>query len=458
MKMKFLNRESEKARLARALSARDGTFCCLYGRRRCGKSRLLQEVLPRGRSVYYVADEREASLQRAALAKAVGLLIPGFERVEYPDWMALLERWWKEAPRGAVLALDEFPYLVQASPEVPSLLQKLLDQHGRDPIHLVVCGSSQRMMQGLVLDATAPLYGRAREILHIQPLGAEWIPEALGLTSPMSVLEAFSIWGGVPLYWELAAACRGTWGAVRDLVLDPLGVLHREPRRLLMDDLRDAAQATSILSLIGQGCHRMSEIAGRLGKPATSLSRPLGRLAGLGLVKRVRPFGAPERGGKRTLYRMADPFLRFWFRFVEPNISRLEARLVSEVEREVRADFAGHMAAMWEELARQALPHLDVADAEWQLALSWWGAGTDKQPMEVDILSASTDGKKLVVGEAKLSVSAREAERALRELERKIAALPFADEFEEVLPLLFVAQGEPGADRLTLSEVLAKLK
>lgn len=461
MRLDFVDRAQEKGRLQKALGARGGTFCCLYGRRRCGKSRLLQEVLPRGRSAYYVADEREASLQRAALARAIGLLIPGFGHVAYPDWLSLLERWWKESPRGGVLALDEFPYLVQAAPELPSLLQKLLDQHAGDAVHLVICGSSQRMMQGLVLDATAPLYGRAREILNIRPLEAGWIQEALGMPAPASALEAFSVWGGVPLYWEHAADFHGTWRAVRELVLDPLGVFHGEPRRLLLDDMRDTAQATSILSLIGQGCHRMSEIAARLEKPATSLSRPLDRLAGLGLVKRVRPFSSPHRGGKRTLYRMADPFLLFWFRFIEPNISRLEARLVAEVEKEIRRSFANHMAGIWEDLARQGPPRLRIADVEWTQAQSWWGIGLDGQPLEVDVVSASADGKKLLVGEAQLSLASHEADCALRALRRKIEQLPFAAGFKETVPVLFVGGGSArGAQKhlVTLSEVLSVLK
>lgn len=81
---------------------------------------------------------------------------------------------------------------------------------------------------------------------------------------------------------------------------------------------------------MGSGCHRLSEIAGRLGKPATSLARPLARLLDLGLVRRDLPFGATTRDSKRTAYRLDDPFLRFWFRFVEPNRSRLQARLVAE--------------------------------------------------------------------------------------------------------------------------------
>ena len=271
------------------------------------------------------ADERNPGLQRQALARAIAATIPGFGQVDYPDWDALLSRWFRESPAGAVLAIDELPYLVSTSPELPSVLQRLIDLHRPRRQHLIVCGSSQRMMQGLVLDANAPLYGRAQEILEIGPLPAGWIQHALALRTPRQALEAWSIWGGIPRYWELAADYTSVWKAIRALILDPLGVLHQEPTRLLLDDMRKTAQAASILSLIGRGCHRISEIAGRMGQPATTLSRPLQRLVELGLVIREVPFRAPPRSGKVSAYRIADPFLKFWFHYVEPNRSQLEA-------------------------------------------------------------------------------------------------------------------------------------
>ncbi len=174
------------------------------------------------------------------------------------------------------------------------------------------------MMQGLVLDRTAPLYGRATEILKIEPLPCGWVWKALRTTGDRDAIEAVAVWGGIPRYWELAADYPDREAAIQGLVLSQLGVLYDEPTRLLRDDLRDLAQAASILTLIGQGCHRPSEIASRLGMPATSLSRPLERLLELGLVRRDQPFGASPRDSKRSLYRIGDPFLRFWFRFPAP--------------------------------------------------------------------------------------------------------------------------------------------
>ncbi|MDA2924334.1 ATP-binding protein [Acidobacteria bacterium AH-259-L09] len=442
MRLPFLDRENEKARLQRAFASSESAFCCLYGRRRCGKSRLLQETLRHRKSVYYVADEREPTLQRAALAVAIERVLPGFASVEYPDWDSLFQRWWNDAPPGVVLALDEFPYLAKASVELPSLLQRLVDQNRARRLHLVICGSSQRMMRGLVLDASAPLYGRAQEILHIQSLGTAWIGRALKKSKPAEMVEAYSIWGGVPRYWELAAVYKNSWHAVEELVLDPLGVLHHEPSRLLLDDLRETAQAASILSLIGQGCHRMSEIARRLGKPATSLTRPLSRLLELGLIRREQPFGVPPRSSKKTLYRIDDPFMAFWFRYVEPNRSRLESGMVRLVKEAVQKQFGSHSGEIWEHLVRRAFVHLRVEGIEWLPAQRWWGTGAERKPLEVDVVSESEDRRLLLVGEVKSLLDVGKLEIAETELEEKVQRLPFKDGYQQVLTKVFCLEAK----------------
>jgi hypothetical protein len=386
---------------------------------------LLLEVLPDGRAVYYVADDRASALQRASLATELARLFPGFDQVTYPDWDALLARVWGHTPTGTVLAIDEFPALVTVAPELPSLLQKRLDAPTTAGPHLVLAGSAQRMMQGLVLDRTAPLYGRATEILKIEPLPCGWVRKALRMAEDREAIEAFAVWGGIPRYWELAADYPDRAAAIQALVLSPLGVLYDEPTRLLRDDLRDVAQAASILTLIGQGCHRMSEIASRLGKPATSLSRPLDRLLELGLVRRDQPFGASPRDSKRSLYRIGDPFLRFWFRTVEPNRSRLEARQGPAVLREIHGQWASHVAGVWEDLVRASVPRIPYFSRSWGAARSWWGPGTDRAPLEIDVVAESTDGTALLVGEVEWSPSA-DPQHLRAELQRKITRLPCA--------------------------------
>ncbi len=425
MKLPFIARERELGRLRHALDRDEDTLLCLYGRRRCGKSRLIREAIEGRPAVYYVGDARVAELQRADVAREIGRLLPGFEEVAYPEWEPLLRRWWSDAPPNAVLVLDELPELVAMSPELPSVLQKLLDRGGRAPRNTILAGSSQRMMLGALLDASAPLYGRATELLRIEPLDVSYLPLAFDVRTAAEAVEHFAVWGGVPRYWELALDQPDRAAAVRSLLLDPLGVLHREPERLLLDDVKDVTRATSILALVGQGCHRLSEIGARLGRPATSLSRPIAKLVELGLLERDVPFGRSTRDAKRSLYHIADPLLRFWYRFVDRNRSRLAAGQIDAVEADSRVEWPHHLGSVWEDLARRSVALLGIGGRGWQPAARWWGRGLHGRGIELDIVAAASDDPTTVlVGEAKLTLGRDDAPRLLGDLERRAASCP----------------------------------
>ena len=442
MRFPFLDRARELTRLRRALSRPGGSLIVVYGRRRCGKSRLLREALRGREHAYYLADLGDAGVQRAALAVEAARVVPGFAAAAYPDWAALLETWRARAPAGAWLVLDELPWLAQASPALPSVVQRLLDTPDPRPLRLIVCGSSQRMMHGLALDETAPLYGRAAEIVKVAPMPPAALREALPLGAEDAV-TAWAVWGGLPRNWELAADYGSTAEALAALVLDRNGVLHGEPPRLLLDDMRSTVQAHSLLALIGGGSHRLSEIGGRLGQAATNLSRPLARLIDLGYVRRELPFGESSRSTRRSLYRLDDPFLLFWYRFVAPNRSRLEHDLIEPVLGEVLAQLPGHVAEVWEGLARDSVVRLPLHGVRWSPAARWWGKGADGASLEIDVVAESTDRRQLLVGEAKWSDRADPA-ALLAALARKAARLPFR-RGRPVRHALWLKRGAAGA-------------
>ncbi len=398
MRLQFLNRKKEMGRINRSIRTNEPVFIVVYGRRRCGKSRLLQEVV-KTKDIYFMADQRSALLQIESLSAEIARLIPDFALVKYPSWESLFVTLNSRIKKRTCLILDEFPYLVQGSPKLPSIVQKIIDD-ASNRINLIICGSSQRMMHGLVLDSSAPLYGRAAEILKIRPLEPHWLSNALNLKGIRAV-ESYSVWGGVPRYWELAKKYKKPDDAIKDMVFDRDGILHNEPVRLLLDDMRSAAQAHSLLSLIANGSHRLSEIASRMGKPASSLTRPLSNLIDLAYIKRELPFGENIKSTKRSLYKLDDPFLMFWYRFIQKNQSLLEQDLIEEVFFEFKKEFRQHVSDIWEELARKSVSQLDINRIKWKPAHRWWGQGIDGHNMEIDIVSESFDKKHLLFGEAK---------------------------------------------------------
>ena len=272
----------------------------------------------RNAGLYAVADLSSAEIQRRYFAEAVASRLPGFADVEYRDWQVLLSRLASEAKRAGwrgPVVFDELPYLVLASPELPSVLQRWVDHEAREAkLVVAVAGSSQRMMQGMVLGGDAPLYGRAQEILEIRPLDPSFLPVVFRTREGSRLVQHFTAWGGVPRCWELAVeASKNPLSAVEELVLNPMGPLHREPDRILIEEVPTALEVRPILDAIGLGAHRVSEIAGRIGRPATSISRPLERLVGMGLARRETPFGEPEKNRGEVCTRSTTPSFVFGF-------------------------------------------------------------------------------------------------------------------------------------------------
>ncbi|HPJ63762.1 ATP-binding protein, partial [Lentimicrobium sp.] len=329
----FLNRQKEIERIQQSLQREKPQFIVIYGRRRCGKSTLLQQILPH-ETIYFSADLREAPLQISAFARQVEKTAPGFSKPVYPDWETLFLSLNNTLKERTIVCIDEFPYLVKNSPELPSVLQKIIDNRDHGNFHLILCGSSQQMMYSMVLEKTSPLYGRCDEIIKLKPMAIRYLQEYLSLSTVDAVRE-FGVWGGIPRYWEVRKQYENLAQAVKNSILDQNGLLSEEPERLFSDELRTAVQAYSILSLIGAGVHRPSEIAARLGKPATQLSRVLGFLVNQGYIKRETPYGEPPKSSKKSLYKMDDPFMNFYFTFLVPNKSRLEFNMVEQVWEEI---------------------------------------------------------------------------------------------------------------------------
>ena len=388
---------------------RPGAFAVLWGRRRVGKSRLLIEWSRRHGGLYTVADQSSPSVQRRYVAAAVAERFPGFADVEYPDWRSFLTRLSDEADRAhwqGPFVLDELPYLLVAEPSLAGVLQNWLDRPARR-LRVAVSGSSLHMMHGAILDAGAPLYGRAVEAFSVRPLRPGYLGEVFPFDAHRDLISVYALWGGMPRYWELAERFGlDLEAAVDALVLDPAGPLHAEANRLLMEETPPATTLRPLLDVIGAGVHRMSEIAGRLGRPASSLSRPLASLVEMGLVRRETPFGASPKSSKRSLYRIDDPFLRLWFRVVASHRAAL-----TEAPRETRLHYwrryrTSLEAHAWEELCRMAVPMLHRVDTPlarfgpFEPAQRYWRGNAP----ELDVVARSVDGRRLLVGEVKWSV------------------------------------------------------
>ena len=435
--MKFVDRIDEAARLKDALAREKSSLVVMYGRRRLGKSTLIKRVLS-DTDVYFLADRSEGQHQRILLAKVIAQVFPDFDKLTYPDWESIFRAVNYRTDKRFTLCLDEFPYLVEQSPELPSVLQKLIDEK-QLKYNLVLCGSSQNMMYGLFLYSTAPLYGRADEIMRLAPIRLPYIQEALHLNA-MNAIEEYAVLGGVPRYWELRENRSSLDDALWRNILSVNGTLYEEPIKLFQDDVKDIVKTSTIMSYIGTGANRLSEIAARCSEPATNLSRPLKKLVDVGFLEKDVPFGIDEKNAKKSLYKIADPFMAFYYQFVVPNRSFIELGRRLPIEQALTAHFSEYVSMQWEKLCRDAVTGNIVNGVVYDKAKRWWGSvhNEDKKPeqVEFDIIAESIDKKYLLVGECKWTTQ-ENGKQLTAELLRKANLLPFAKNYT-IIPVLFL--------------------
>lgn len=455
--MKFVDRKDEKQRLEKALNAENPSFVAIYGRRRLGKSTLIKKVLNPS-DIYFLADKSESQYQRQLLSEVISQKFQEFNSVEYPGWETLLRQLNLRASERFTLCLDEFPYLVEQSPELPSVLQKLLDEKSLK-YNIIICGSSQTMMYGLVLDASAPLYGRADEIMKLYPLRLPYIREALELNSTEAIVE-YAIWGGVPRYWELREGSHTLDESLWKNVFNVNGIFFDEPTKIFQDDVKDVVKISTIISYIASGASRISEIAARSNEPATNLSRPLRKLLDLGYVYREVPFGTDKKNSKKSLYHIADPFISFIYKFVVPNQSFIELGRKAPIERVLKQNLNLHISQEWEKLCRQAVTGNDIDGKIYGEAQRWWGSVINEsgkpEQIELDVVAESLDKKYLLVGECKWT-NEENVEALTVSLLRKAKLLSFSKD-KIIVPVLFLkTPPQSSSTRILLPSDVCKL-
>ena len=431
--MEFVDRKKEFERLQKSLRREKPQFIVVYGRRRIGKSTLIKKMMDFSRGdIYFLADKTSEPSQRQLFSTTIDMTIEGFSAANYPTWESLLLSLNRSVDHRITVCLDEFPYLVKSCPALPSILQKLLDDK-KLKFDLIICGSSQQMMQGFVLDSKESLYGRADEIIKMKPIAPAFVSEALRCDAAQAVRE-YAVWGGVPRYWELRENYDSLYDAIEHLLLTSEGTLYDEPSKLLYDEMRDTVQASSILSFIGNGANKLSEIAARAEKQATDITPHLSRLRELGFINKEIPFGESEKKSKKGLYHISDPLLRFHYRYVIPYRSLIElgnSQAVLTVFKNAENDY---VSRAWEELCRNHISAYGMDGIIYQMASRWWGSyyNEEKQqclPVELDVVAESFDGKHLFIGECKWQEHI-DAMEELSRLQTIAKGLPFTKDHE----------------------------
>jgi AAA+ ATPase superfamily predicted ATPase len=401
----FINRHRELAAIERSFASDRAELFVLYGRRRVGKTELLRAACAGRRAIFFVADLGTEASALSEFTRQVSQF--AFDR---PDAISPFDSW--EAAfaflvplardERLVVVLDEFTYLVESTPSLPSVLQRLWDAELRHTrIQLLLCGSYVGLMEQHVLGYRAPLYGRRTGQWQVQPLDFRDARLFLPAYEPADQVRAFAVLGGVPAYLLQFEDRLPLEVNIAERILTPGTVLFDEPRFLLLQELRDPRRYFTILEAIAAGRTRVNEIAQAVGVTAASLSFYLGTLRDLGLVERAVPATEryPERS-KQGLHRLLDPFLRFWFRFVHPNRSLLARGELPRVQAQIMDQMDQFTGPVFEAICREHVWRLAQSGRlgfEPRAVGSWW----DRQD-EVDVVAVGDDA--VLVGECKWTV------------------------------------------------------
>lgn len=257
---------------------------------------------------------------------------------------------------GLTVILDEFPYLTDGDPALPSVIQKFWNSDAPDAgrLNLVLCGSAISRMEDLPAEKN-PLYGRKTMAMEVEPLPLRDAARFFPSYAPDEQIAAYAVFGGIPYYLRLCDPDAGLECNVVELLLTPSAPLIDEPMFLLQSEVRGVQRYASIVAAIADGGTKLGDTAGRVREVSDvrGLGPYLEGLIRMRVVRSVRSLDATERERDRR-YVVADPLFAFWHRFVRPNISTVVRGFGAEVWRhQIAPHFAGHMGLGFEEICRE---------------------------------------------------------------------------------------------------------
>ncbi|HEY4278588.1 MAG TPA: ATP-binding protein [Conexibacter sp.] len=363
----FVGRDAELALLRRELArvkrTGRGAMLSIRGRRRVGKSRLVQELVSRARaaSVYYTAIQGPGDVELRRFLEAVaGADVPASEEVRRgttaETWEAALALAATGATRRSpiVLIVDELPYLTAKEPTIEAVLQLVWDRVLQSaPVLVLLVGSDRATMEALTEEGR-PLYDRARSMV-VRPLDPATVGEMLALDAA-DALDAYTVIGGFPvlaLEWERG---RTLQEYLAEALTDPSSFLVISAERALAAELPADLQARAVLSAIGSSARAHKTILARSGLSQTSLDRALDVLSSKGIVDRLTPYSA-RLSPKNRQYVVADPYLRFWLRFIGPSIDLIDRGRGNVVVDTVTRDWPTFRGRAVEPTIREAIEH-----------------------------------------------------------------------------------------------------
>lgn len=404
----FYGRENELEELNKLYNKDGFKFVVVYGRRRVGKSSLIQKFIDEDKkpNISFMALEQndkhnldsfsEVVIKKYSAAKSYLSSFSSWDKAfDY-----IIEQAGKEK---LVIFIDEYPYIAGSNASISSVLQKYIDGAFKSTnITLILCGSSMSFMETQVLGHKSPLYGRRDMQFKIEPFDYLDSAKFFDAWSNEDKAIAYAVTGGIPQYLNKLKAYENIADGIKNEFLKKNGSLYEEPRNLLMQELREPAVYNSIIRAIASGATKPNEISLKVGEESKKVSKYILTLISLHLVKKESPiFNTQERSG---IYSVSDNMFRFWYKFVMDNNVNIESGMYDYVyEKKIFPDLSDYMGHIFEDICiqffRRQNTNMKLPFVFDEIG-RWWGNNPVKKCQEeIDIIAASKDSA--IFGECK---------------------------------------------------------
>lgn len=400
----FIGRNSELKILDKLYRSDKFEFAVIYGRRRVGKTALINEFSKDKDTIFFTGVETNAKQNLENFSRCIMEYQTGFAvDSSFASFQAALEYVFQLAQKKRlVMVIDEYPYVARASKSFASTLQLLIDKNkGSSKLFLILCGSSMSYMEDNVLAYKAPLYGRRTAQLKIQPFDFFQSCRYFENFSGEDKALAYGIMGGTPQYLMQLDDRLSIEDNIKNTHLNPASSIFEEPNNLLKQEVREPAIYNAVITAIATGASKISEISRKIDEDTSVCATYIKNLISLGIVKKEMPYG--EKSGRKTIYSIEDNMFRFWYRFVPENTSLISRGAADLAYSRIAPELSAYMGGVFEEICKQYLWRLLLAGkcaVRFTELGRWWGTNPKTRTQEeIDIMG--TDKDSALFGECK---------------------------------------------------------
>lgn len=401
----FIGREKELLKLNQLYNTEGFQFPVIYGRRRVGKTALINEFIKDKDAISFTGLESTVSQNLENLSRAIHRYIGTVgEAPVYPSFQAAIETVFELAEnKRLVFVIDEYPYVAKAYKAFSSIIQTFIDKYkDSSKLYLILCGSSMSFMEEQVLGYKSPLYGRRTAQFKILPFDFAESRKYFKSFSAVDMAQIYGIVGGTPQYLLQMNDSLSVEDNIKTNILDPSSYLFEEPENLLKQEVQKAALYNAVITAVATGSTKLSEIAAKVGEETSACAICLKKLLALGIVRKETPFG--EKTSKKTIYNIDDNLFRFWYRFVPENLSLIQNDMIDVAYNFVSTGMTTYMGLVFEEICKQYLWELNrkgKAAIPFTSLGRWWGNDArQKAQTEIDIMGEA-DKNTALFGECK---------------------------------------------------------